>query len=227
MGIVESDGSPIRDDENLPIRNVLHTADRGLKRQSLHCLLCALVPKSTHERQHKLRTRHIHSIYTHIYTKQLCSIYAMYILYSSKTLSITSMDSHLIVLSSAAERICWSLLHHRAFFMAEVWPAISWGSALQMPYSSFRLLAFMKGIGFRKLIWYQNKKKKVTLHTCFRFVEVIDAQYFIIPSSQEKVTVLLIQHTLLKTLHLAKRVGTINREGLETWKEVKSPRLHH
>jgi len=55
-----------------------------------------------------------------------------------KYLSITIMDTHLIVLSSAAERICWSLLHHRAFFMAEVWPAISWGSALQMPYSLMR-----------------------------------------------------------------------------------------
>lgn len=31
-----------------------------------------------------------------------------------------------MVLSSAAERICLSLLHHRAFLMADVWPEISW-----------------------------------------------------------------------------------------------------
>lgn len=32
VGVVEGDGSPIRDDENLPIRNVLHAGDRGIKR---------------------------------------------------------------------------------------------------------------------------------------------------------------------------------------------------
>lgn len=39
-----------------------------------------------------------------------------------------SKTMHRIVLSSAAERICWSPLHHKAFLMADVWPEISCGS---------------------------------------------------------------------------------------------------
>uniref|UniRef100_A0A0E9Q0V7 Uncharacterized protein n=1 Tax=Anguilla anguilla TaxID=7936 RepID=A0A0E9Q0V7_ANGAN len=60
-------------------------------------------------------------------------MYSMLLTDASKgrlfTTSILDLSQSRTVLSSAAERICLSLLHHRAFLMAEVWPVISWGSA--------------------------------------------------------------------------------------------------